>query len=1209
MSVRPRLLPFLCFLLLINLHCFKYTLSDFLNADGPPPKDEDVVGEAKGVLAIVYAEGDSAESVTQDITLPTAGAGEVVITWESSHSDIIAISETDSADGNRMGVVTRPESGENDAEVTLTATLTKNEALDTKTFDLTVLPEPVSDDEAVMRAIANLAITYAGTDTAMSVTGNVTLPLTGSDGVVISWASDNDAIDVLTTPGTGAVTRPDNMDTDVTLTATLTKNAATDTQTFTLTVIITDAGADTAAVANAKSTLAIGYSGTDTAMSVTGNVTLPLTGSDGVMISWMSSNPGIISDSGMVTRPDDMDTDVRLTATLTKGAATDTTTFTLTVIITDAGADTAAVANAKSALAIGYSGTDTTMSVTEDVTLPATGANGVVITWMSSNTSVISTAGVVTRPDDMNTDVRLTATLTKGAATDTTIFTLTVIITDAGADTAAVANAKSALAIGYSGTDTAMSVTGNVTLPTTGSDGVSITWMSSDTGIISDSGMVTRPDDMNTDVRLTATLTKGAATDTTTFTLTVIISDAGAITRSIANLAIGYSGTDTAMSVTGNVTLPATGSDGIMISWMSSNTSVISTAGVVTRPDDMDTDVRLTATLTKGAATDTTTFTLTVIITDAGADTAAVANAKSALAIGYSGTDTAMSVTGNVTLPATGSDGVVISWMSSNTSVISTAGVVTRPDDMDTDVILTATLTKNAATDTQTFTLTVIISADGKAVQDAKTDLAITYSGTETASNVTGDVTLPTTGANGVVISWASSNTSVISTAGVVTRPTDMDGMVTLTATLTKNAAMATKTFTLVVPVLPDAPNLINIESVAQLIAMRYDADGNGTVDDMANQTAYQMAFPGLDTMISWEGYELTADLDLSGNNWTPQPNITAIFEGNGNTLSNLTISGTTGAKWSFFAEIGSGGHVRNLALSDVDVTGTNSTGSLAGLNNGTITGCSATGTVTATNWFIGGLVGENTGTIIASHSSVTVDGGQNETGGLVGKNTGTIAASYATGNVNGDGRSVGGLAGENRGGTIAASYATGNVTADNDSGHDVDDHGGLVGANHSSGVIRASYATGNVDGGSDNRVGGLVGRNQNATITASYSIGMVTGTGSSISRGGLLGVSISPSMFGGSYFDTSRSGTSSTNGGRSTSALQTPTEYGTNTYAGWNIDVDNGLTRGVDNGTMAGDAAADDPWDFGTSSQYPALKVDFNGDGTATVAEFGSQR
>ena len=678
-----------------------------------PISDEAAVMQSKESLKIVYAEGDSESSVTRDITLPTAGAGEVVITWESSHSEIIAISETDDEDGNRMGVVTRPESGENNAEVTLTATLTKNEALDTKTFALTVLPEPVSDDDTVMRAIANLAITYAGTDTAMSVAGNVTLPTAGSDGVMISWMSSDTSI--ISTAG--VVTRPDDMDMDVTLTATLTKNAATGTKSFTLTVIISDAGADTAAVANANNALAIGYSGTDTIRSVTEDVTLPTAGSDGVMISWESLDTSIISDSGVVTRPDDMDTDVTLIATLTKNAATGTKSFTLTVIISDAGAITQAINN----LAITYSGTDTTMSVTEDVTLPATGANGVVISWASSDTAIISTAGVVTRPDDMDTNVTLLATLTKNAAMERRLFTLTVIISDAGADTAAVANANNALAIGYSGTDTIRSVTEDVTLPTAGSDGVMISWESVDASIISDSGVVTRPDDMDTNVTLIATLTKNAAMDRRLFTLTVIISDAGADTIAVTNaknaLEIIYSGTDTARRVTGDVTLPATGANGVVITWMSSDTSIISTAGVVTRPDDMDTDVTLTATLTKNAAMGTKEFTPTVIIS---ADGKAVQDAKTDLAIGYSGTDNATGVTANIKLPTAGANGVGITWAETTDSDNSIAiaetadgdgnllGTITRPSSTNTMVTLTATLAKGSVTQTKEFMLTVL---------------------------------------------------------------------------------------------------------------------------------------------------------------------------------------------------------------------------------------------------------------------------------------------------------------------------------------------------------------------------------------------------------------------------------------------------------------------------------------------------------------------
>ena len=98
--------------------------------------------------------------------------------------------------------------------------------------------ETTSDEVAVMQAKNALMITYASGESAAGVTENITLPLTGANGVSIAWASDDDAvIDVETTPGTGMVTRPDGMDTMVTLTARLTKNEASDTRDFILTVL------------------------------------------------------------------------------------------------------------------------------------------------------------------------------------------------------------------------------------------------------------------------------------------------------------------------------------------------------------------------------------------------------------------------------------------------------------------------------------------------------------------------------------------------------------------------------------------------------------------------------------------------------------------------------------------------------------------------------------------------------------------------------------------------------------------------------------------------------------------------------------------------------------------------------------------------------------------------------------------------------------
>ena len=90
-----------------------------------------------------------------------------------------------------------------------------------------------------------------------------------------------------------------------------------------------------------------------------------------------------------------------------------------------------------------------------------------------------------------------------------------------------------------------------------------------------------------------------------------------------------------------------------------------------------------------------------------------------------------------------------------------------------------------------------------------------------------------------------------------------------------------------------------------------------------------------------------------------------------------------------------------------------------------------------------------------------------------------------------GDSDRVGGLVGRNFDGTITASYATGAVNGGDGGGDDV---GGLVGWNKFS-AITASYATGAVDGGDgdEDDVGGLVGDNGGA-ITASYGFGTKAG-------------------------------------------------------------------------------------------------------------------
>ena len=110
-------------------------------------------------------------------------------------------------------------------------------------------------------------------------------------------------------------------------------------------------------------------------------------------------------------------------------------------------------------------------------------------------------------------------------------------------------------------------------------------------------------------------------------------------------------------------------------------------------------------------------------------------------------------------------------------------------------------------------------------------------------------------------------------------------------------------------------------------------------------------------------------------------------------------------------------------------------------------------------------------------------------------------------------------------------------------------------------------------------------------TITASYAAASVSGNSGVHDLLGSNNGTITNSFWDTDIHATSLGGT-----GYTTTALRTPTAYGTGIYANWNLDLD-------------GDNTADDPWDFGTSAQYPILKVDFDGDGTWEPGEFGNQR
>ncbi|MCG8453004.1 MAG: hypothetical protein MI717_07480 [Spirochaetales bacterium] len=195
------------------------------------PSDAFAVSEAITALTIAFATGDAASSVTGSLGLATQGLHSTQVSWNTSALASIA---TD-------GAVLRPSYAEGDESGTIIATVTKGTESSTKSFPLTVMSLPLTDSDAVTLASTDLSLSFAGEDTATSVTASLTLPLIGLHGTTVSWdASGHSSIG-----DDGSVSLPagDWWDTNINsvtgeIVATVTKNAVTTTRPFSLTVVL-----------------------------------------------------------------------------------------------------------------------------------------------------------------------------------------------------------------------------------------------------------------------------------------------------------------------------------------------------------------------------------------------------------------------------------------------------------------------------------------------------------------------------------------------------------------------------------------------------------------------------------------------------------------------------------------------------------------------------------------------------------------------------------------------------------------------------------------------------------------------------------------------------------------------------------------------------------------------------------------------------------
>jgi hypothetical protein len=387
-----------------------------------------------------------------------------------------------------------------------------------------------------------------------------------------------------------------------------------------------------------------------------------------------------------------------------------------------------------------------------------------------------------------------------------------------------------------------------------------------------------------------------------------------------------------------------------------------------------------------------------------------------------------------------------------------------------------------------------------------------------------------------------------------------------------------------------------------------------------------------------WTSYfKQTANIDASetstwngGMGWLPiapdwSKYFSGSYDGDGHSITGLYVNRPINDLSALFGYTVNA-TLKNIVLSDVNITGANYIGSLAGYAEyGTILNCSSSGTVigsqnvggliglkyynsvqdchTSTNvnasYHVGGLLGVYyDGNVLNCYTTGNIVSSSQYSGGIVGYNTSNIHLCYSNGNISSSSSYTGGIAGTNYS-TIDQCYATGIITSSSSYSGGIagynnstiqecffsgsisslsDEIGGIVGYNE--GNVQNSYNVGNIKG--VNYVGGLIGMNYSNWVNNCYNAGIVSGNSN---VGGLLGYNYY--SIGSNFWNSEISGTNSSIGGIGKTTAEM---ININTYndALWYI-------KGVTTSEL---------WNIGNNRNngYPYLNWQYPGDPAPTV-------
>ncbi len=221
--------------------------------------------------------------------------------------------------------------------------------------------------------------------------------------------------------------------------------------------------------------------------------------------------------------------------------------------------------------------------------------------------------------------------------------------------------------------------------------------------------------------------------------------------------------------------------------------------------------------------------------------------------------------------------------------------------------------------------------------------------------------------------------------------------------------------------------------------------DGAGTSEDPYQITSLTDLRALSETSGLWNKYFIqTADINASatsgwnsGSGFSPVGinatySFTGNYDGQGYLIDSLFINRGGTTYIGLFGRTASPAVVKNLIVSNANITGNTAVGVIVGENRiATISDCGCSGTVIGNNTLIGGLAGWNNGGTVSGCYSNSAVSGVNNAGGLVGSSNTQISDSYSFGSVTrasgSAGTSIGAFAGTSTGSVIRC-YSTGNV-------------------------------------------------------------------------------------------------------------------------------------------------------------------------------------